>query len=134
MLRPLAVVSGIAVVALISFSCANVVALDAGFFPTQLDTGEVHVIDARSMQRTGVERVLDEHYVIGRFDVSIPVGDDFEQRLLEQVTKATPRVLQSGGRVLMYTDNSELIAVIKHDARYAGALGAITMYVLLRRM
>ena len=94
----------------------------------------MHVIDARSMDRTDLERVLDEHLLIGRFDVSIPEGDEFEQSLVEEVEKAKPKVLTAGGRVLMYTDNSELIAVLKQNARYAGAMGAITMYVMLRRM
>ena len=58
----------------------------------------------------------------------------FEQSLVEEVEKAKPKVLSSGGRVLMYTDTSELIAVMKQNARYAGAIGAITMYVMLRRM
>jgi hypothetical protein len=50
------------------------------------------------------------------------------------VEKGMARVFKSGGRVLMYTDNSELTAVIKRDARYAGASHAVTIYVMLRRM
>lgn len=119
---------------LFAYGCSNVVYLDAGNFPAQLDTAEVRVIDAREMDRAGLERVLEEHHLVGRFDLSIPEEDDFEQRLDQELEKAKPKVLNAGGRVLMYTDNSELIAVMKRDARYAGALGAITMYVLLRRM
>jgi hypothetical protein len=119
---------------LFAYGCSSVVPLDGGFYTAQLDTGEVHVIDARGMDRSGLERVLDEHLLVGRFDVSIPEGDEFEQNLVEEVEKAKPKVLNAGGRVLMYTDNSELIAVLKQNARYAGAMGVITMYVMLRRM
>jgi uncharacterized protein YheU (UPF0270 family) len=124
----------IALTVLFAYGCSSVLPLDKGHYPAQLDTGEVQVIDARRMDRTGLERVLEEHYLVGRYDVSIRDGDDFEQRLNHEVEKAKPRVLNAGGRVLMYTDNSELIAVMKRDARYAGAIGAITMYVMLRRM
>jgi hypothetical protein len=123
----------IALAVLFAYGCSSVVPLAEGFYPTQLDTGEVHVIDARGMDRSGLERVLDEHLLVGRFDVSIPEGDEFEQSLVEEMEKAKPKVLNAGGRVLMYTDNSELIAVMKQNARYAGAMGAITMYVMLRR-
>ena len=133
MRRTLAVVSGVAIVALVAYGCSSVVSLTPGHFPAQPDTGEVQIIDARTMDRTGIERVLAEHYLIGRFDATIPRGDDYEQRLLEEVEKGKTRALRSGGRTLMYTDDSELIAVMKQDARFAGASDAITMYVLLRR-
>lgn len=124
----------IALAVLFAYGCSSVVPLAEDFYPAQLDTGEVHVIDARGMDRSSLERVLDEHLLVGRFDVSIPEGYEFEQSLIEEVEKAKPKVLSAGGRVLMYTDNSELIAVLKQNARYAGAMGAITMYVMLRRM
>jgi hypothetical protein len=134
MLRAFGTGISAALAVLLASGCSTVVPLAEGFFPAQLDTAEVHVIDARGMDRTGIERVLDEHFLVGRFDVSIPEGDDFEQRLNQEVEKAKSRVLEAGGRVLMFTDNSELIAVMKQNARYAGATGAITMYVMLRRM
>ena len=133
MLRTLAVVAGIVFVALVAHGCMSVVPLSEGFYPAQLDTGEVQVIDARTMERTSIERILDAHYVIGRFDVSIPDGQNFEQVLTDEVKKGEARALNAGGRVLMYTDDSDMIAVIKRDARYAGAQGAITMYVMLAR-
>ena len=132
--RTSAVLSGLALVAIVAYGCTSVVPLTEGHYPAQLDTGEVQLIDAREMERTDIERVLAEHFIVGRFDVSIPGGDDFEQRLQVEVEKGKERVLKAGGRVLMYTDNSELIAIMKQDARYAGASGAITMYALLRRM
>jgi hypothetical protein len=126
--------SGIALVAFVAHGCTGVVPLAAGHYPAQLDTGVVRVIDAREMARSGVERILNEHIVIARFDVSLPRSDDFEQRLSAEVEKGKVRTLSEGGRALMYTDNSELIGVIKQDARYAGAPDVITMYVMLRRM
>ena len=134
MLRTTAVLVGPALIALLAYGCSSVVPLDQGYYPAQLDTGDVQVIDARGMTRANIERVLEEHHLIGRFDKSIPAGDDFEQKLQQKVEEGKATVLKAGGRVLMYTDNSELIAVMKQDARFAGASGSITMYVLLRRM
>jgi len=94
-----------------------------------LDTGEVRVIDARTLDRAQTEAVLEQHNVIGRFDVRVPQRG-FEEKLAIEVEKGKQRALSAGGNVLMYTDDSELIAVIKHDARYAGAPDAITMYVM----
>ena len=133
MLRALAMLSGIVLVALVAHGCTGVVPLADGYYPALLDTGEVRVIDARRMDRAQVERVLDEHRVIARFDVLIRQGADFEQNVTAEVEKGKATTLKSGGNVLMYTDNSELIAVIKRDARYAGAPDAITMYVMLPR-
>ena len=133
MLRGLTLVSCIAVAALAVNACTGVVPLEAGHYPPMLDTGEVHVIDARGMERSRVEQLLEQHYVIARFDVRVPQGDAFEQRLADKVEQQKTKALSSGGNVLMFTDNSEMIAVIKRDARYAGASDAITMYVMLRR-
>jgi hypothetical protein len=85
------------------------------------------------MERAGFERTLNEHLLIARFDVRVPQSANFEQRLADEVEKGKSKALSVGGNVLMYTDNSEMIAVIKQDARYAGAHDAITMYVMLRR-
>ncbi len=134
MLRAITTISGILFVVLVANACTGIVPLTQGHYPPQIDTGEVEVIDVRDMERTRVERILSDHIVISRFDVRIPQGDDFEQRLADAIEKGKTRTLRSGGRVLLLTDNSEMIAVIKQDARYGGALDAITMYVMLRRM
>lgn len=133
MSRSLAALGGLVTVVLIANGCSNVVRLAEGYYPPMLDTGEVRVIDARGMERAGFERTLNEHLLIARFDVRIPQSADFEQRLAEEVEKGKSKALTAGGNVLMYTDESEMIAVIKRDARYAGAQDAITMYVMLHR-
>jgi hypothetical protein len=125
--------SGIALVALVVNGCSGVVSLAPGHYPAMLDTGEVRVIDARVMERSRVEQLLDDHHVIARFDVRTPGSADFEQQLAEEVEKGKPKALDAGGNVLMFTDDSEMIAVTERDAHYAGASDALTMYVMLRR-
>jgi hypothetical protein len=132
MSRTSVVLLGIALVAVVAHGCTGVVPLAPGYYPAMLDTGEVRVIDARTLDRAQTEAVLEQHNVIGRFDVRVPQRG-FEEKLAIEVEKGKQRALSAGGNVLMYTDDSELIAVIKHDARYAGAPDAITMYVMLPR-
>ena len=133
MLRASAVLSVVVLVNVVALGCSGMVMLTDARYVSQFDTVEVQVIDARDMTRAQVEHVLDEHDMIGRFDARVPDGDDFERDLAAAVEKGRRRVLQAGGNVLLYTDDSELIAIIAHDARYAGAPDAITMYALLRR-
>ena len=133
MLRAITCLSCAILVLLVLHGCMGVVPLAPGYYPAILDTGEVHVIDARGMQRSQVERVLEQHHVIARFYVRLRQRADFEELLAEEVEKGKPKALDAGGNVLMLTDDSEMIAVIKQDARYAGALDAVTMYVMLRR-
>ena len=133
MYRALTLVVAILSVVLVANGCSNVTPLAAGYFPAMLDTGEVRIIDARDMERAQLERTLNEHLVIGRFDVRIPAGEDFDRRLDEETEKGKAKSLTAGGNVLMFTDDSEIVGVIMQDARYAGAPGAITMYVMLRR-
>jgi hypothetical protein len=131
--RTLVVFSGVALVALAAQGCLNLIPLDPGYYPAVLDTGEVRIVDARGMERAQVETLLREHHLVARFDVRIPRSADFEQCLAEEVEKGKARALAAGGNTLMYTDDSQLIAIIKTDARYAGAANAITMYVMLPR-
>ena len=132
MRRILGIAGAIASVGLVISACSSVVPLTDRYFPPVLDTGEVYVLDAREMNRAQLTRVLDENTLIGRFDIRIPSGADYDSHLATKIEESKPKVLQAGGNMLMYTDNSELIGVIKQDARFAGAPDAMTMYVLLR--
>lgn len=132
MSRTQVVMLGVVLAAAVAQGCTGVVPLAPGYYPAMLDTGEVRTIDARALTRAQTEAVLEQHNVIGRFDVRIP-RRGYEEKLAVAVEKGKQRALRSGGNVLMYTDNSELIAVIKRDARYAGGPDMITMYVMLPR-
>ena len=131
MIRASLVLTAVALLLFAAQGCSTMVQLEAGHYPPMLDTGDVRVIDARGMGREQIENILNEHSVIGRFDVMIPRNEDLEPRLTEEVEKGKPKALAAGGNVLMYTDDSEMVAVIMRNARYAGAPNAITMYVLL---
>jgi len=133
MRKPIALLFSTSVLLSLVAACTSVVSLDPGHFPSRLPSESVRVVDARELDRGRLERILEEHYTIGRFDISIPGGDDFERKLEEAVENGKRRVLASGGNVLLFTDQSDMLAVLKRDARYAGSPDAITMYVMLPR-
>ncbi len=113
-------------------SCSNVVPLGAGYHAPILVPTEVEVIDANDFDRAEMSRLLNNYAIISRFDVMVIAGDDYDAALAKELEKAKKKALASGGRTLMYTENSELVAVIKRDARFAGSSEGVVMYVLQR--
>ena len=113
-------------------SCSNVVPLGAGYHAPILVPTEVEVIDANDFDRAEMSRLLNNYAILSRFDVTVIAGDDYDAALAKALEKAKIKTLAAGGRTLMYTENSELVAVIKRDARFAGSSEAIVMYVLQR--
>ncbi len=132
MRRFLGLTSVVALLGIAISACSSVVPLTERYYPPVLDTGEVYVLDARELNRAQLTRVLDENTLVGRFDIRIPSGPTYESDLAQKIEESKPKVLQAGGNMLMYTDNSEMVGVIKQDARFAGAQDAVTIYVLLR--
>jgi hypothetical protein len=128
-----ALVVTILLVVAATMGCSNLVPLSQGRYAPLSDTVEVQVIDARDMTRERLERVLNEHEMIARFDARPRSGGDVESELADALEKGKRKAREAGGSVLLYTDDSELIATIVRDARFAGAPDAVTMYVLRRR-
>ncbi|MFQ5702734.1 MAG: nuclear transport factor 2 family protein [Gemmatimonadales bacterium] len=114
--------------------CSNVVPLSSEFHPAILEDVEVQIIDANDFDRQQMVRLLAEYDILSRFDVEIRSRDNYDEALAEELENAKIKALAAGGRVLMYTRNSELVGVIKQDARYAGASNVTTMYVLQRKV
>jgi hypothetical protein len=114
-------------------ACAPSVDLSPYQFPRTPDDVEIRVIDARTVARPELERVLRDHYVLARFNAHVRGGDDREEQIARAVEKGKSVVRTKGGRVLVYTDDSQLIAAIMQDARFAGPSDAIVMYVLRPR-
>ncbi len=113
-------------------SCSNIVPLGAGYHAPILVPTEVDVIDGNDFDREAMTRLLNDYEIISRFDVIVRAGNDYDAALAEELEKAKKKTLEAGGRTLMYTENSELVAVIKRDARFAGSSEGIVMYVLQR--
>ena len=124
---------GISVLAgIVLSSCSNVVPLGAGYHAPILVPTEVEVIDANDFDRAEMSRLLNNYAIISRFDVTVIAGDDYDAALAKALEKAKTKALAAGGRTLMYTENSELVAVIKRDARFAGSSEGVVMYVMQR--
>ena len=113
-------------------SCSRAVPLGSGYYQPILDSTEVEVIDANDFDREEMTRLLNDYEIISRFDVTVIVGGDYDAALAKELEKAKTRTLAAGGRTLMYTENSELVAVIKRDAHFAGSSEGIVMYVMQR--
>lgn len=123
------------VVGIVSFAfglaaCSNIVPLTEARYPWTHDTVTVRTIDARGMSRAELEDVLRPLEFIGRFGLRLRHNDEFEEKLAEALDESKAQIKRLGADVLLYTDDSELVAAIAQDARYAGLAYDIVVYVL----
>ena len=86
-----------------------------------------------NIDRWELEGVLREHEILARFHAMVTSSEQDDEELARELEKKKPEARLLGGSVLMYTRDSELVATIAHDARYAGRSGAVVIYVLRRR-
>ena len=121
-------------VALSLLGCGNLVLLSEATYPVLWDTATVEVIDATGLSRADLEQVLSESEVLARFHTLSPSGDSgaLDASELEKA-KTTARTL--GANVVLFTKDSETIAAIKQDARFAGPTdpGAVVFYAMRKR-
>ncbi len=114
-------------------ACGNYVHLTTYEFPERPDSAEVEVIDGTAFSRAELERVVREYHILARYHSHVPRGESGERRLAKSLEKGKGRARELGGDALFYTVNSELVATIVQDARYAGPDDAVVVYILRRK-
>ncbi len=120
------------VVVLALLGCGNIVHLTQARYPELLDTTTVDIIDATEFSRTDFERTLGDYEIIARYHKLIPEHSDQDAALATETEKAKRTARMLGGNVVMYTRDSETIATIKQDGRYAGPAEpeAVVFYIM----
>jgi len=113
--------------------CAPVVSLTQYKYPPRAADAEVMRIDARTMERPELQRVLNDYDVIARFHKPVRSGDRYEADVASKVAEAESTVRGLGGHAILYTEDSEVIATIFQDVAYAGPDDRLIMYVLRRK-
>ncbi len=113
--------------------CGKGVYLGGQAYAALPDSVAVRIIDATGMTRGELEGVLREHEILARFHAMVTSSEQDDEELARELEKTKPEARLLGGSVLMHTRDSELVATIAHDARYAGRSGAVVIYVLRRR-
>ncbi len=124
---------GSVLVTLALVGCGKAVYLGGQAYAALPDSVAVRIIDATGVTRRELEGVLREHEILARFHVMVTSSEHYDEELARELEKKTAEARLLGGRVLMHTRDSELVATIAHDARYAGPSGAVVIYVLRRR-
>jgi len=134
-MRPIGLSSllGSVLVALAVGGCSPVVHLTPERLRSLPESEDVRVIDARDMPRGELESLLAEYRILARFHKTVFGEDDFEDKVQQAVEKAKATVRQVGCNVLLYTQNSELVATVMHDAHFAGPPDALVMYAMLEK-
>ncbi len=114
-------------------ACTKTIRLSNYNFPPRTDSAEVELIDARAMSRQQLDQVLQVYDVLARNHVLVRTGDRYENDVAEKVEAQKPMVRGLGGHALLYTHNSQVIAAIMQDARYAGPDDRLVVYALRRK-
>jgi hypothetical protein len=122
--------AGSVLVALAVGGCNPVVHLTPGRLPSLPESEDVTVIDARGMPGGELESLLAEYRIIARFHKRVFGEEGLENKVQQAVEQAKATVMQVGGNVLLYTQNSELVATLMRDAHFAGPPDAIVMYAM----
>ncbi len=123
----------VVVLAMLVVGCTNVISLSRFNYPPRPPDAPVELIDVRNMERPAVQRVLTEYDVLARFHALTRQGDRYEESVAEIVENAKADVRERGGHALLYTHDSETIAAIYQDVKYAGPSDALVMYILRRK-
>jgi len=110
--------------------CSNVVEFTRARPPALNETVEVTAIDGRSMTRTELESLAAEYQFMARWSVTVHGDEDYEEKLQQAVEKAKAKTRALGYRVLFYTDDSERVAIVMQNVKYAGLQGEVVMYAL----
>ncbi|NIM52642.1 MAG: hypothetical protein GTO22_25925 [Gemmatimonadales bacterium] len=111
-------------------ACSKVVYLSPQRYSRLPGDAEIRIIDATDMSRSEIEGVLGDHEILARYSARVRAGNGYRERLGKVLEEGKQRARDVGGDVLLHTRNSELIATIVRDARYAGASDAVVIYVL----
>ena len=84
------------------------------------------------MTREEVERVLEEHVMVGRYFEFLP-EEDGSERLAGPIRTGRIRAREAGADVLMYSRNSGLVGAILRDARFSAKDKDDVAFYLMRR-
>ncbi len=85
------------------------------------------------MSRTELERVFGEHQVLSRVHYLLRSGDHRQGDFDKALAKGQEEARKSGGNVIIYTEDSQLVATIMQDVRYAGPEGTLVIYIMRKR-
>lgn len=111
-------------------ACSRIIDLSGYRFPPLPPDAPVTVVDGRQMTRQELDALLRTHHVLTRHFQRIPPGDGFEEDLAKAVEEAKGIARRQGGNTVLYLEDSELLATIMQDVRYASPGGTITFYTL----
>lgn len=117
--------------ALVCAACANTVSLSDARFPRMASDTEVEVIDGSGMSRPELERTFAQFDVIARAHAM--VAPEATDRLERELEKAKGHARGVGGDTILWLLDSQQVAVIMQDVRYAGPDDAVVMYLMLRK-
>ena len=123
----------ISAIAVALTACNPLVPLSQARYDRLLDSEEIEVIDGALMSRTELERVFGEHQVLSRVHYLLRSGDHRQGDFDKALAKGQEEARKSGGNVIIYTEDSQLVATIMQDVRYAGPEGTLVIYIMRKR-
>ena len=111
-------------------ACNPLVPLSQARYDRLLDSEEIEVIDATLMSRTELERALGEHQMLGRVHYQLRSGNRRQGDFDKALAKGLEAARRSGGNVILHTEDSQLVATIMQDVRYAAPEGTLVIYIM----
>ena len=117
-------------IAMILTACNPLVPLTQARFGRLPDSEEIEIIDATRMSRTELERTIGEHQMLSRVHYRLRSGDRRQGDFDKALAKGQKEARKSGGNVILYTEDSQLVATIMQDVRYAGPEGTLVIYIM----